>query len=80
MPVETEQLYLDTKEAARLLCVKPRTLMFWREKRRGPVFYRPGNKVLYKVEDLENFIASWYVEPQNQVSRRPNFLKGRTGV
>ena len=80
MSSDAEKLYFDTNEAARRYSIPARTLMHWREKRRGPVYYRVGNRVLYKAEDLEAFITAGMVEPERRASRRPNFLKGRTGV
>ncbi len=57
-------VFLNTKEASRRFGIPERTLMFWREKRRGPVYYRVGRQVLYKAKELESFIAAGAVEPK----------------
>ncbi|MDR2947035.1 MAG: helix-turn-helix domain-containing protein [Candidatus Adiutrix sp.] len=59
-----EALYLDPKAVARRYGIPARTLMNWRYKRRGPVFYRVLGRVLYRVEDVENFIAAGMVNPK----------------
>ncbi len=59
-----EALFLNTKEASRRFSIPARTLRLWREKRRGPVYYRVGRQVLYKANELESFIAAGAVEPK----------------
>lgn len=53
-----EAIYFDTKEAARRYGFSERTLTLWREKRRGPDYYRVGGRVLYRDEDMERFMAA----------------------
>ena len=58
--------WLSKEQAAEHLKVKPRTLEDWRHRRRGPAFYRPGGdrgRVLYRVEDLDAYVAAARVEP-----------------
>lgn len=57
-------LYLTTKEVAETFGIPVRTLELWREKRRGPVFYRIGKRVFYKAEELELYISSRAVQPE----------------
>jgi excisionase family DNA binding protein len=53
---------LTIKEAARRLSVTPRTLALWREKRRGPRFFRVGVRVRYCLEDLNAWVKARAVE------------------
>jgi phage terminase Nu1 subunit (DNA packaging protein) len=49
---------LNTKEAAALLGVQPRTLEAWRCKGGGPVFVKVGAScVRYRPADLDGFIS-----------------------
>ncbi len=41
-----------------LCCTSPDTVRYWRHVGKGPVSYRAGRKVLYAVEDVENWLAS----------------------
>ena len=59
-----EPQYFNTEEAARRFGIPVRTFMHWREKRRGPVYYRVGSRVLYTAEDIEKFIATTMVRPE----------------
>lgn len=54
---EAGTLLVDLREAARLLCVSPRTV--WTLKDRGelPVVYI-GRSVRFRVTDLEAFVAA----------------------
>lgn len=56
-------LYLNTRQIAEKFGIPYRTLLFWREKRRGPVYYRVDKRVLYKVEEMEKFMAARAVYP-----------------
>jgi DNA-binding transcriptional MerR regulator len=58
-----EPKYFNTREAARRFGISVRTLELWREKRRGPVYYRVGQRVLYSADDLESYIISRAVRP-----------------
>lgn len=50
----TEQtIYLDTREAVRLLGLSAKTLMRYRVSGGGPVFHRFGTLIRYRREDLE---------------------------
>lgn len=58
---------LTTSEAASYLSVTPRTLERWRAKRIGPRYIKPrGGRttvVLYRREDLDDFLERCVVEP-----------------
>jgi DNA-binding transcriptional MerR regulator len=54
----TEPL-ISSKEAARLLGVKPQTLRLWRKEARSPRYYRPGGgrgRVFYRRGDIERWL------------------------
>ncbi len=45
--------YMTTYEAAELLGLSAGTLRVWRCQGQGPSYYKVGNAVRYKVDDLE---------------------------
>lgn len=45
-------------EAADFLGVKPNTLEVWRTKKKGPKYSKIGSRVLYDINDLEEYFAS----------------------
>jgi uncharacterized protein YjcR len=49
---------LNTKEAAEFLGVKPNTLEVWRTKKKGPKYSKIGSRVLYDINDLEEYFTS----------------------
>ncbi|MDL2313635.1 helix-turn-helix domain-containing protein [Desulfovibrio sp. OttesenSCG-928-C14] len=49
---------LGNDEAADFLGVKPNTLEVWRTKKKGPKYSKIGSRVLYDVNDLEEYFAS----------------------
>ncbi len=51
-------IYVDTREAARLLGISPRTLDRFRVSGEGPVFHKFGKRVCYARTDLEDWAAS----------------------
>lgn len=59
---------LGPKQAAHHLKVSVRTLEDWRvcEPPKGPVFYKLEGRVYYKEEDLDIFLDSSRVDPQEQ--------------
>jgi hypothetical protein len=58
--------YLDEKEAAYLLGLKPQTLANWRSLRRGPAYSRlgVGGSIRYRFEDLLRFAEAGRIEPE----------------
>jgi len=54
---------LDTKRAAAYLGLRPQTLCNWRVYRKGPPYHRVGRRVLYLVEDLDNFLKAGRIVP-----------------
>lgn len=52
-------------EAAEMLCLSPTTLKKWRRTSRGPVYYRLGSAVRYRVDDLESYLEDSIENPRN---------------
>ncbi len=61
-PDEPTAFLTDSQVAARYP-ITIRTLQLWREKRRGPRYYRIGKKPFYTADDVEDYIRSCAVEP-----------------
>ena len=51
--------------AAEILCLSPTTLKKWRRTSRGPVYYRLGSAVRYRVDDLESYLEDSMENPRN---------------
>ena len=49
--------YLNTKEAAAYLRMAPRTLTNMRGLHIGPRYSQAGGRILYHIEDIENYIV-----------------------
>tara|TARA_B100000902_G_C26889560_1_gene706664 strand:- start:16 stop:195 length:180 start_codon:yes stop_codon:yes gene_type:complete len=47
---------IKPQEAAKILMCSERTLEAWRRENRGPCYYKIEGKILYKFEDIINFI------------------------
>ena len=58
--ITQKPIMISTGEAAAMFSVASGTLQNWRSQKRGPKFFRVnrGRKILYKVEDLEDFFTS----------------------
>jgi predicted site-specific integrase-resolvase len=52
------------KEAAEILMCSERTLEAWRREDKGPCYYKIEGKILYKAEDILNFIEESRVSIQ----------------
>lgn len=59
-------MHYDTKEAAALLKLSPRTLENMRSRREGPDFIKFGSRVLYSEEAL-----AAYVQRNTIATRKP---------
>lgn len=60
----TQQNALTDIEASRFLGLKPQTLRNWRCLMRGPAYSRVGRRVIYTLEDLENYRAKNRIDPE----------------
>lgn len=47
--------FLNQKQLARRWGLSPRTLERWRWLRQGPVYFKLGGKVAYRVTDIDEF-------------------------
>lgn len=56
--------YLDTEQAAAYLHISPRTLANLRTLHQGPRHSKAGARVLYHVEDIENYIVRVDMKPE----------------
>ena len=70
----TKMPKLNNEEAAAYLNVRPNTLEVWRCKHKGPRYSKIGTRVLYDVDDLEEFFNARAVDtmesaPQPRRSR-----------
>lgn len=64
---------LTSEETAERLRVAPSTLDYWRRHGRGPAFVRLAKRVMYRAEDVDVWLASQVVPPDDigaQVRRR----------
>jgi len=50
-----ERIYITAKEVERAFGIAEKTLANWRSQGRGPVYYKLGGKVRYKLADLEDW-------------------------
>lgn len=62
-----DAMFIDTNGAAKRFGIPKRTLMLWREKRRGPDYFRLGGKVFYKVEELKIYFEAGRVRSDGPV-------------
>ncbi len=46
---------INSKTLATRWRMSPATLARWRHEGRGPLFLKIGGKILYRLEDIENF-------------------------
>ena len=54
----TNKQKLNTREAADYLGIRPNTLEVWRGHHKGPKYSKIGSRVLYDLNDLEEYFAS----------------------
>lgn len=54
----TNKKKLNTKQAAAYLGLKPNTLEIWRCKNRGPKYSKLGSRVIYDIDELDDYYAA----------------------
>lgn len=64
--MSTKSTRYDTKSAAVYLGVVKNTVSNWRHLCRGPVYYKVGDRVYYYEEDLDRFIKSGRIDPNER--------------
>lgn len=57
MPEDRKRM-VGPEEAESLYSIPKGTLANWRWAKKGPKFFKVGHKVLYKLDDLEDFFTS----------------------
>ncbi len=60
----------ETPGAAKRIHVEPCTMEKWRCQRRGPAWIKVGGKVLYRLEDLDEFLKENRIAPGEPPRRR----------
>lgn len=50
--------HLNQLELARRWAVSPRTLERWRWRKQGPTYLKIGNRIVYRLEDIERHEAN----------------------
>lgn len=55
-------------EAAEYLNLTDRTLRQWKHYGRGPAFYKLGGKLMYRKQDIDDWIETNRHEPATEVS------------
>jgi len=58
-----ENRCLNVSEVADLLGVSINTLNAWRSQRRGPVYEKFGSRVVYRLADIQEYIARNRIKP-----------------
>jgi Helix-turn-helix domain len=71
------QTYLTRKEVAKKFPITESTLASLAHQGRGPRYFRPTAKVLYRPEDVDAWIAASVVEPAPGNPARTRYLGGR---
>ena len=64
----TNEPPVDTLGAAKFIGVSPGTLQNWRWKRKGPRYIsrKACGRVLYRMEDLREWLAQNLIDPENR--------------
>ena len=62
------EVYLNEKEAAKLLGFAVQSLRNWRHQRRGPAYLVVNARsIRYRVEDLKKFIEARRIDPEERL-------------
>lgn len=67
--MDAKVLRMRTREAARYICLAPRTLEHYRRKGTGPAYSRLGRIVVYSVNELDRWVESHLTGPSEPSSR-----------
>ena len=73
----TNKRKLSNDEAADFLGVKGNTLEVWRCKHKGPRYSKIGSRVLYDIDDLEEFFTARAVETMESAPKISRFRSGK---
>ncbi|WP_094288413.1 helix-turn-helix transcriptional regulator [Mycobacterium lehmannii] len=61
---------VESAVAAPMIGVEPQTLKLWRRKGVGPRYVKFGNRVRYRVSDIEAWLADHTVTPEPAAAQR----------
>jgi len=61
--LQSKTKYLDDRQAANILGLKPQTLRNWRGMDRGPAYVKVGRAVRYGLSDLITYMEERRVQP-----------------
>ena len=56
-PIEIDEGFSE-RQAARLLGISAHTLRWYRGEGRGPAYHQVGRRVIYKLEDLNEWLSA----------------------
>ncbi|SHF32416.1 helix-turn-helix transcriptional regulator [Devosia limi] len=73
------QIYLTRRQVAELYPISEHTLAKLAYAGRGPTFYKPTDKILYRPEDIDAWIAASVVLPTDASVPRPASKKRLAG-
>ena len=59
--------HLNQYELAKRWSISPRTLERWRFYKTGPIYLKIGNRILYRVEDIEEFERQAIRNPEHDL-------------
>lgn len=61
---------LNEKKAAEVLGTHPLTLTKWRQRGRGPMYFKVGGAIRYRLEDLQAYLESCRIDPTKKSRSR----------
>jgi hypothetical protein len=64
--MENQQQVLNDVQAARFLGLAPQSLRNMRHYSKGPAYCKLGSRVVYKVCDLEKYLAERRIDPERR--------------
>jgi len=65
-PAEGRQEYLSAKEVEAIYGLNSKTLSCWRSQGKGPTYSKKGNKILYRRQDVEDYLKNCRVRTIEQ--------------
>jgi hypothetical protein len=71
---------LTAVEAAAVLRVRPQLLAKWRHYGRGPAYLKPAKAILYRLEDLDAWLAGTRREPDRRAQPLRTARRSQAGA
>lgn len=56
LELNNNEQFLNEKELAKILNIKPETLRNWRWDGKGPIYIKLGSNVRYRMSDVQDFL------------------------